>query len=106
MVTGFTVASLGHTQSYFSAGRRGSAPLRGYEGVTKLEATQLRACFSAMDRMALKAEKVTPWGYFWQEVTLGPSALSGLPWKGGEVCVWLCGSSCSLQTPITTGDPT
>lgn len=106
MVTGFTVASLGHTRSYFSAGRRGSAPLCGYEGVTKLEATQLRACFSAMDRMALKAEKVTPWGYFWQEVTLGPSALSGLPWKGGEVCVWLCGSSCSLQTPVTTGDAT
>lgn len=52
MVTGFTVASLGDTQSYFSAGRRGLS-LRGYEGVTKLEATQLWACFSAMDRMAL-----------------------------------------------------
>lgn len=64
MVTGFNVASLGHTRSYFSARRRGSAPLSGYKGVTKLEATQLQAHFLAVHRTALKAEKVTPWGYF------------------------------------------
>lgn len=98
MVTGFTVASLGHTQSYFSAGRRGSAPLHDY-GCHQTRGHTTMGLLLGHGQNGIESRKGNTLGDTFGRKCPGPECTLGPPLERRGGLVWLCGSSCSLQTP-------